>query len=78
MVVQIANLDDKKSDSLYFTLIHENDGMVIIDIVVKSVVLLERSSELAISSGESSQDEEYVFIKTGFRKFEKKMCNRFQ
>ena len=52
--------------------------MVIIDIVVKSVVLLERSSELAISSGESSQDEEYVLIKTGFRKFEKKMCNRFQ
>ena len=76
MVVQIANLDDKKSDSLYFTLIHENDGMVIIDIVVKSVVLLERSSGLAISSGEASQDEEYVLIKT--RKFEKKMCNRFQ
>ena len=70
MVVQIANLDDKKSDALYFTLIHENDGMVIIDIVVKSVVLLERSSGLAISSGEASQDEEYVLIKT--RKFEKK------
>lgn len=70
MVVQISNLDDKESDSLYFTLIHENDGMVIIDIVVKSVVLLERSSGLAISSGEASQDEEYVLIKT--RKFEKK------
>lgn len=70
MVVQISNLDDKESDSLYFTLIHENDGMVIIDIVVKSVVLLERSSGLAISSGEASQDEEYVLIKT--RKSEKK------
>ena len=78
MIVQIANLDDKESDSLYFTLIHENDGMVIIDIVVKSVMLLERSSGLAISSGETSQDEEYVIIKTGFRKFEKKMCNGFQ
>ena len=52
--------------------------MVIIDIVVKSVMLLERSSGLAISSGETSQDEEYVIIKTGFRKFEKKMCNGFQ
>lgn len=51
--------------------------MVIIDIVVKSVVLLERSSELAISSGESSQDEEYVLIKTGFRKFEKKCVTGF-
>lgn len=70
MVVQISNLDDKESDSLYFTLIHENDGMVTIDIVVKSVVLLERSSGLAISSGEASQDEEYVLIKT--RKSEKK------
>lgn len=46
--------------------------MVTIDIVVKSVVLLERSSGLAISSGEASQDEEYVLIKT--RKSEKKKC----
>ena len=48
--------------------------MVTIDIVVKSVVLLERSSGLAISSGEASQDEEYVLIKT--RKSEKKNVQR--
>lgn len=70
MAVQIANLEDRGGASLYFTLIHENDGMVIIDIVVKSVELIERSSELVISAGEKNQDEAYVLIKT--RKFKKK------
>ena len=56
----MINLDDQQDESLYFTLTHENDQFILIDVIIKKVTLSERTSGLTIAQGEVGQNGQYV------------------
>lgn len=58
----MINLDNQQNKSLYFTLTHENDQFIIIDVIIKKVALSERTSSLTVAQGEVAQNSQYVGV----------------